>query len=99
MQKQISQAKRALFSVLANATKLQLPIDLQCHLFYACIVPIFAIYSSEIWGFNNINEIEKAQNFFCEHILKLNSGTANCIALTWGIWPYNTKVRRPTENG
>ena len=40
MQKQISQAKRALFSLLAKARKLQLSIDLQCHLFDACIVPI-----------------------------------------------------------
>ena len=80
MQKQISQAKRALFSLLVKARKLQLPIDLQCHLFDACIVPIL-LYGCEIWGFNNLSEIEKVQNYFCKYILKLNTRTATCIAL------------------
>ena len=76
MQKQISQAKGALFSLLAKARKLPLSIDLQCYLFDACIVPIL-LYRCEIWGFNNLSEIEKVQNYFCKYILKLNT----CIAL------------------
>ena len=40
MRKQISQAKRAMFSLLSKARKLQLPLDLQCHLFDTCVIPV-----------------------------------------------------------
>ena len=80
IQKQAAQAKRALFSLLSKARKLQLPLDLQCHLFDACIVPIL-VYGCEVWGFSNISDIERVQSYFCKHVLRLNYRTANCIAL------------------
>ena len=56
LKKQISQAKRALFALLGKSRKPQLPLDLQCHLFDACIVPIL-LYICEVWGFTNVIEI------------------------------------------
>ena len=79
MSKQVSQAKRAMFSLISKARKLQLPLDLQCHLFDTCIVPIL-LYGCEVWGFSNLSEIEKVHNQFCKYILKLNVATANCMA-------------------
>ena len=79
MRKQIAQAKRALFSLLSKARRLQLPLDLQCHLFDTCVVPVL-LYGCEIWGFSDLTEIERVQTFFCKYVLKLGSQTANCIA-------------------
>ena len=78
--KQITQAKKALYTLIAKARKLNLPIDIQCHLFDTCIVPIL-LYGSEVWGFADITQVERVQTFFCKYILKLHKGTANCITL------------------
>ena len=80
MEKQISQAKRALFSLFSKARKLNLPPDIVCHLFDACILPIL-IYGCEVWGFSNLTQIERVHTFFCKTLLRLNASTANCMAL------------------
>ena len=68
-----------MFSLLSKARKLQLPLDLQCHLFDTCVIPVL-LYGCEVWGFSDLTEIERVQTFFCKYILKLGSQTANCIA-------------------
>ena len=78
--KQVAQAKRALFGLIAKARKLQLPTDIQCHLFDSCIVPVL-LYGCEIWGFSDLTQIEQVQNYFCKQILKLPKSTANCMVL------------------
>ncbi len=55
--KQISQAKRALFSLIGKSRQLQLPVDIQSHLFDSCIVPIL-LYGSEVWGFSDPNKLK-----------------------------------------
>ena len=71
IKKQITQAKRAMFALLSKGRKLQLPIDILCHLFDACIVPIL-LYGCEVWGFSNTSDIERVHNYFCKYILHLN---------------------------
>ena len=66
--KQVAQAKWALFGLIAKARKLQLPTDIQCHLFDSCIVPVL-LYGCEIWGFSDLTQIEQVQNYFCKQIL------------------------------
>ena len=78
--KQISQAKRALFSLIAKARKLQLPPDIQLHLFDSCVVPIL-LYGCEVWGFSNIDALEVIHNQFCKKLLHLNRSTSNCMVL------------------
>ena len=79
MRKQIKQAKRDLFSLLSKARRLQLPLDLQCHPLDTCVLPIL-LYGCEIWGYSDLTEVERVQNYFCKYILKLSPQTANCIA-------------------
>ena len=80
IKKQISQAKRAMFALLSKGRKLQLPLDLLCHLFYACISPIL-LYGCEVWGYSNLEAIERVHRYFCKYILHLSPKTANNMAL------------------
>ena len=80
MDKQILQAKRAMYSITAKARRLQLPFDIQLNLFDTCILPIL-LYGSEIWGFSNIKNIEIFHNQYCKYILRLGSRSINNFAL------------------
>ena len=80
IKKQISQAKRALFALLSKARKLQLPLDLICHLFDACISPIL-LYGCEVWGYSNLEAVERVHSYFCKYILHLSPKTSNSMAL------------------
>jgi hypothetical protein len=76
--KQVVQAKRAMFSLLTKARRLDLPVDIQCELFEKMIVPIL-LYGSEVWGFSNIHETEVLYRNFLKNLLKLNRSTPSCI--------------------
>ena len=52
------QANIALFSLLRKIRVLNLPIHMQIELFNKTIKPIL-LYGCEIWGFGNLNQIEK----------------------------------------
>ena len=73
--KQISQAKGAMFSLIAKDQRLNLPIDIVVELYD---LPIL-LYGSEIWGFSDISAIEVIYRKFLRGILKLNKSTANCM--------------------
>ena len=55
---------------------LNLPIDLQIDLFNKTVKPIL-LYGSEIWGYGNIDSIERVQLKFLKHILKLKRSTTS----------------------
>ena len=76
--KQISQAKSAMFSLIAKAQRLNLPIDIVVELYDQLVLPIL-LYGSEIWGFSDISAIEVMYRILLRGILKLNRSTANCM--------------------
>jgi hypothetical protein len=78
--KQIQQAKRAMYSLLAKARRLKLPIDIISHLFDTCIVPIL-LYGCEVWGHSDLKKVETVQLSFFKQVLKLRPNTASCIVL------------------
>ena len=49
IRKQLDQGRKAQFSLLVKANKLEMPIDIQCNLFEKLVFPIM-LYGSEIWG-------------------------------------------------
>ena len=57
---------------------LQLPIDIQLELFDHLILPIL-LYGSEIWGFDNISQIETFFLRFCKELLGVHRSTPNCM--------------------
>ena len=79
MKKQVTQARRALFSMLVKCKKLELPIDINCELFDSLIVPILT-YGCELWGYNSLDIIESFHRKFLKIQLHVNKRTANCIA-------------------
>ena len=55
--KQILQAKKALFAVISKKVNLQLPLDIYLNLFDTIVSPVL-LYGSEIWGYENIDNLE-----------------------------------------
>ena len=76
MNKQVVQARKATFVLMKKNQCLQLSIDVQCELFDQMIAPIL-LYGSEVWGFANVEVIEKFHRWFLKYILKLSSRTPN----------------------
>ena len=68
------QAKKAMHLLYKRIRNLNLPVDLQLLLFDQTILPI-ALYACEVWGFENIQLIEKLQNEFLRHITNSKKST------------------------
>ena len=78
MEKQIDQARKAMFSMLTKARRLQLPVDIQIDLFDKTVLPIL-LYGSEVWGSGNISDVEVFYRKFLKIILKVGKSTPNCM--------------------
>jgi len=76
--KQVNQARRAMYSLLTKAKQLMLPLDVQCELFDQLCIPIL-LYGCEVWGFQNIDQVEIFYRKFLKNILRVNKKTANCM--------------------
>ena len=78
MEKQIAQAKKAMFVVLQKSRHLRLPIDIILELFNVCVVPVL-LYGSEIWGCENTASIDIFHRNFLRIILKSHQFTPKCM--------------------
>lgn len=67
-----------MFSIISKSRKLGLSLDLQLDLFDHMVVPI-VLYGAEIWGYENINLIEKLNLRFCRLLLNANVNTCRCM--------------------
>ena len=76
--RQIIQARKALYSMLTKAKKMQLSVDIQCHLFDHLILPIL-MYGSEVWGYEDIKQIEIFHRKFLKTILSVSAYTPDCM--------------------
>jgi hypothetical protein len=76
----VLQGRRAMFSLLSKSNMLNLPLDITCQLFDTLVTPVL-LYGCEVWGIENIHEIETVQVKFCKILLKLQKSTPNCMAL------------------
>ena len=70
----VDQAKKAMHLLYKRIRNLNLPLDLQLHLFDHTILPI-ALFGCELWGFENIKLIENLQNEFLRRITNLKKST------------------------
>ena len=78
IQKQITLAKKSMFSMLSSVQNLNLPVDLQLNLFQKLVLPVL-LYGCEIWGYTDIKAIEQFHRKYLKSVLKLSKYTANSM--------------------
>ena len=78
IEKQIGQARKAMFSMITKARRLQLPVDIQLELFEKTVVPVL-LYGCEVWGCGNTSDLEVFYRSFLKITLKLGKATPNCM--------------------
>ena len=76
--KQVNQARKAMFSMLSKAKMLNLPTDVICELFNQTVTPVL-LYGSEVWGFDDIKQINVFHKKFLKNLLHVNKFTPDCI--------------------
>ena len=72
----VQQAQKSLFALFRRLRNLSIPVDLQLKLFDSLVSPIL-LYSSEVWGFENIKDLEKVHLKFIKKILGIRTSTSN----------------------
>jgi hypothetical protein len=90
-------ANKTMFALLQKDRDI-FDVDTMLHLFDTMTVPIF-LYGSEVWGFKNVDIIEKNHLRFCKILLKLHKNTPNvmvCRELDPHLLDINVKVRMVT---
>lgn len=91
-----AQAQKSLYGIYRIIRNQNIPIDLQLKLFDSMVEPIL-LYGSEIWGFENLKNIEQVHLSFCKRILKVRSTTPNYMVYgELGRFPLEIKVKLRT---
>ena len=79
MTKQITQARKALCCVnKGQEVTVTVPIDIQCRLFDHLVLPIL-LYGSEVWGYEDLLQVEVFHRKFLRLILHVNRCTPDCM--------------------
>ena len=89
----VEQAQKSLFAIYKKIRIQNIPIDLQLKLFDSLVEPII-LYGSEVWGFENIQIMEKIHLKFCKRILDVRLTTPNCMVYgELGRYPLEIRVK------
>jgi len=72
------QASKAMFSIIGKARKLNLPVEIQMHLFDSVVLPIL-LYGCEVWGSQQVRDIERVHLKFCKMVLGLSQYTSSAM--------------------
>ena len=62
-------ATRAMYSVIQNGRRLNLPVSMLLKVFDWCVAPIL-LYGAETWRFDNMDVLENVHTRFCKIITK-----------------------------
>ena len=76
--KRMQHGNKALFALMARITTLDLPLDIESHLFNHMICPVLT-YGSEIWGYERVDVMEVFQRKFFKRQMGLRKSTPNCM--------------------
>lgn len=71
----VEQSKKAMYLLFCRINNLKLPVDLQLKLFDHTVLPILT-YACEIWGFENLEMLEKIHTEFLRKITKCRKSTS-----------------------
>ncbi len=91
--KLVEQSQKSLFAIYKKIRNHNIPIDIQLKLFDSLVEPIL-LYGSEVWGFENLEIIEKVHLQFCKRILNLRLSTPSFMVYgELGRHPLNIRVK------
>lgn len=82
-----SQGEKAMYNLIRKSRSLMLPVDLQIELFDKMVKPIL-LYGCEVWGFGNLDILERTVLKFLKSILNMKSSTPNFMVYgETGVYP------------
>ena len=64
-------ASKAIYSIIQKGRRLNLPTDIMLKLFDSCVEPIL-LYGCEVWGYENVDILEKVHTKFCKFIFAVS---------------------------
>ncbi len=67
-----------MFSLLGKSRALGLPVDIQLDLFNVLVMPILS-YGSEVWGYTNLDIIDKFILKYCKYVLHVRTTTSTVV--------------------
>jgi hypothetical protein len=73
--KLVEQSQKSLFAIYKKIRNQNISIDVQLKLFDSLVEPI--LYGSEVWGYENLEILERVHMQFCKRILNLRLSTPN----------------------
>jgi hypothetical protein len=89
----VEQAEKSLFAIYKKIRNDNIPIDLELKLFDSLVEPII-LYGSEIWGFENIQIMDKIHLKFCKRILNVRLTTPSYMVYgALGRYPLEIRVK------
>ena len=96
--RQISQAARAFYSLLWRANHMKLSPDFIMDLYQKTVVPILT-YGSEVWGFSNIDAMEVFHRKCIKNMLGVGVTTANHFVYgEYGMQPISVLISKRMAN-
>ena len=89
----VEQAKKAMYLLYCRTNNLNLPIDLQLKLFEHTVLPILT-YACDVWGYENLDIIERVHTEFLRKITKCRKNTpVNMLYAELGRYPLEITVK------
>ena len=73
-----NQAEMAMYSLIRKSRSLMMPIDLQIELYDKMVHPIL-LYGSEVWGFGNLDVLDRIVLNFLKIVFNTKTSTPNCM--------------------
>ena len=77
------QTEKAMYGLIRKSRSLMLPIDLQIELFEKMVQPIL-LYGGEVWGFGNLDVLERVVLKYLKLILNMKTSTPD--VMVYGLW-------------
>ena len=69
-------ASKAMYSLIQKGRRLNLPTDVMLKLFDMCVEPIL-LYDCEVWGYENVDILEKVHTKICKFIFGVSKFSHN----------------------
>ncbi|MEW8548622.1 MAG: reverse transcriptase family protein [Candidatus Thiodiazotropha sp.] len=89
----VEQSRKAMYLLFCRINNLDLPVDLQLKLFDHTVLPILT-YACEIWGFENLDILEKIHTEFLRKITKCRKSTPlYMLYAELGRYPLNITIK------